>query len=304
MSDYIETINRLKALRLSEYPVDEIKQLLSDFGRVGVIVMTLHEGKTIIRARPNESNEIFNTISDLSYKPSEYNKTFQRASTPLTTMFYGCVVPEKIEEGELDNARVTAVFEASKLYRKGIENGEEKITFSRWTATNDIPLIAIVFNQDFVKTSSHTNELYTAYQGFLQQNNPTDVIKSNAITEFLASEFAKSETPNDFDYLISALYTELVVQKGFAGVYYPSVRAEGKGFNVAIHPDFVERCMTPIVAGECALYKKGKHIVLDNDTITEIDSGQTEIKFEPITDPTRHSGREICYKILNNEIKI
>jgi len=304
MSDYIETINRLKALRLSEYPVDEIKQLLSDFGRVGVIVMTLHEGKTIIRARPNESNEIFKTISDLSYKPSEYNKTFQRASTPLTTMFYGCVVPEKIEEGELDNARVTAVFEASKLYRKGIDEGEEKITFSRWTVTNDIPLIALVYHKDFINGSSHTNELFTAYQSFLKSNNPLDIKKSNAITEYLASEFAKTETSNDFDYLISALYSELVVQKGFAGVYYPSVRTEGKGFNVAIHPHFVENCMIPIVAGECSLYKKDKHIVLDNDTITEIGLGQKEIKFEPIIDPTRHSGREICYKVLNGEIQL
>lgn len=302
MSGFVETIDKLRALKLSEYPVDEIKKLLSDFGKVEVIVMTLHKGKTIMRARPNEPNETFKTISELSFKPSGFNKTYQRASTPLTTMFYGCVVPENIEKGELDNARVTAIFEASKLYRKGIENGEEKITFSRWTVTNDIPLIAIVYNQDFVKSSSHTNELYLAYQSFLQQNNPSDVLKSNAITEFLASEFAKSETPNDFDYLISALYSELVVQKGFAGVYYPSVRAEGKGFNVAIHPDFVESCMIPIVAGECSLYKKEKHIVLDNDTITEIDSGQTEIKFEPITDSTRHSGREICCKILNNEI--
>jgi hypothetical protein len=62
--------------------------------------------------------------------------------------------------------------------------------------------------------------------------------------------------------------------------------------------------MTPIVAGECSLYKKGNHIVLDNDTITVIETGQTNIKFEPITDPASHSGREICYKILNNEISI
>ena len=304
MSGFLETIDKLKDLNLSEYPVDEIKKLLSDFGRFGVIVMTLHKGKIIMRAIPNEPNETFKIISELSFKPLKFNKTYQRASTPLTTMFYGCVVPENIEKGELDNARVTAVFEASKLYRKGIENGEEKITFSSWKFTNDISLIAIVYNQDFVKSSSHTNELYLAYQSFLQQNNPSDVLKSNAITEFLACEFAKSETPNDFDYLISALYSELVVEKGYAGVYYPSVRAEGKGFNVAIHPDFVESCMIPIIVGECSLYKKGKYIVLDNDTITEIDSGQTEIKFEPITDRNRHSGREICYKVLNNEIKI
>lgn len=303
MTNSNNPIDRLKALNLSTNPIEDIREIMHDFGRVGVIVMTLHEGKTIIRARPNETNQTFSLISDISYKPAKFNTTYQRASTPHTTMFYGCVVPENIAKDEFDNARVTAVLEASKLYREGIEDGEEKITFSRWTVTKDIPLIAIVYHKDFINNSSHTSELYSAYQSFLQ-SSPADLINSNIITEFLASEFAKSETQNEFDYLISALYTELVVQQGYAGVYYPSVRAGGKGFNVAIHPYFVDNCMIPIVAGECTIYKRGEHIVMDNDTITEIELGQTEFTVKPITDPQSHSGREICYKVLNGEIKL
>jgi len=303
MSEVTNPIQKLKELTLSKYPVDEINKIMKEFGKFGVVLMTLHEGKSIIRARPNEGNETFKTVSEISYKPAKFNTTFQRASTPNTTMFYGCVVPENIAEGELDNARVTSIFEASKLYRQGIENGEEKITFSRWPVTKDIPLIAIVYHKDFINNSSHTNELHTAYQKFLQ-SNPNDIVNSNAVTEYLASEFAKIETPHDYDYLISALFTEVALQQGFAGVYYPSVRAEGKGFNVAIHPDFVDNNMIPIVAGECSLYKKAKHIVLDNDTITEIAKGQTTFEVKPITDPQFHSGREICYKILNGEIKV
>lgn len=299
----INPISKLKNIDLSKYPIDEIKSIMKEFGRFGVVVMTLHEGKTIIRARPNEPNETFKNISELSYKPANFNTTYQRASTPNNTMFYGCVVPENIAEGELDNARVTAIFEASKLYRREIENGEEKITFSRWTVTKDIPLIAIVYHKDFINNSSHTNELHTAYQAFLK-SNPQDIANSNTVTEYLASEFAKKETPNDYDYLISALFTEVALSQGFAGVYYPSVRAEGKGFNVAIHPDFVNSSMKAIVSGECSLYKKAKHIVLDNDTITEIEDGKTEFKMHPITDPQFHSGREICNKILNGEIKV
>lgn len=295
-------INRLNGLNLSNYPIQEIRNIITDFGRVGVIVMTLHKGKTIIRARLNETNETIKSISELSYKPYKLNKTFQRASTPQTTMFYGCVVPENNEEGEPIIARVTSVLEVSNLYRKAIDEGVEKITFSRWVVTKDIPLIAMVYHKDFVNNSSHTSELYNAYKLFLQ-NNPSDLEKSYAITEFLASEFAKSETSNDFDYLISALYTELVVQQGFAGVYYPSVRAEGKGFNVAIHPYFVENCMIPIVAGECTLYKKGKSIVLDNDTITEVEKGQTNIVFKPNTNPKEHRGSEISNDILNDSNK-
>jgi len=294
-------ISKLKNLNLSKYPVDEINSIMKEFGKFGVVVMTLHEGKSIIRARPNEQNETFRTVAELSYKPAKFNTTFQRASTPNTTMFYGCVVPENIAEGELDNARVTSIFEASKLYRQDIESGEEKVTFSRWTVTKDIPLVAIVYHKDFINNSSHTNELHTAYQAFLK-DNPNDIANSNAVTEYLASEFAKKETPHDYDYLISALFTEVVLSQGFAGVYYPSVRAEGKGFNVAIHPDFVNGNMKAIVSGECSLYKKAKHIVLDNDTITEIAEGATEFIMQPITDPRFHSGRDVCNKILNGEI--
>jgi hypothetical protein len=281
----IETnpISKLKNLDLSKYPVEEINSIMKEFGKFGVVVTTLHTGKTIIRARPNEPSRAFKSVSELSYKPAKFNTAFQRASTPNTTMFYGCVIPENLAEGELDNARVTAIFEASKLYRQEIENGEEKITFSRWTVTKDIPLIAIVYHKDFINKSSHTNELYIAYQEFIN-NKLDDIANSNAVTEYLASEFAKKETPNDYDYLISALFTEVVLSKGFAGVYYPSVRAEGKGFNVAIHPDFVNSNMKAIVSGECSLSKNGKHIVLVNETIAEISEGSTDFIMKPIKD--------------------
>lgn len=295
-------IDKLKKLNLSKYPINEINEIMKEFGKFAVVVTTLHKGKTIIRARPNESNETFKTVSEISYKPAKLNTDFQRASTPNTTMFYGCVVPDNIENEEFNNARVTATLEASKLYRQEIESGEEKITFSRWTVTKDIPLIAIVYHKDFINNSSHTNELHTAYQVFLE-NNPKETAKSNSVTEYLASEFAKKETPHDYDYLISALFTELVISQGFAGVYYPSVRAEGKGFNVAIHPEFVNNNMKAIVSGECTLYKNGKDVVLDNDTIIEISEGKTEFIMQPITDSKIHYGREICIKTLNEKTK-
>lgn len=296
-------IDKLKKLNLSKYPINEINEIMKEFGKFAVVVTTLHKGKTIIRARPNELNETFKTVSEISYKPEKFNTTFQRASTPNTTMFYGCVVPENIAEGELDDARVTSILEASKLYRQEIESGEEKITFSRWAVTKDIPLIAIVYHKDFINNSSHTNDLHNAYQVFLE-NNPKETAKSNTVTEYLASEFAKKETPHDYDYLISALFTELVISQGFAGVYYPSVRAEGKGFNIAIHPEFVNSNMKAIVSGECTLYKNGKDVVLDNDTIIEISEGKTEFIMQPITDSKIHYGREICIKLLNEKIKV
>lgn len=75
-------INRLEALDLSQYPYFEIKELIRELGKVGFIIFTLHPGKTITRARCDGN---LKTVSDLSYKPRQYNKQCQRASTPMRT---------------------------------------------------------------------------------------------------------------------------------------------------------------------------------------------------------------------------
>lgn len=294
-------ISKLKELSLSKYPLEEIKSVIDEFGTIGFITMKLNQGESIIRARPNEDKP-FNKISDLSYKLAKYNTRYQRASTPNTTMFYGCVAPDIIVNGEPYNAKVTAIYEASKLLRHGIIEGEEKITFSRWKVIKDIRLIAIVYHKNFIEKYSHTRELSNAHHNFLRLH-PNVSEKSMLVTEFIASEFAKNEIQSDFDYLISALFTEKVLSLGFAGVYYPSVRAEGQGINVAIAPHFVENNMEPVFAGECTLYKKGNRNVLDNDTICELNAERADFTFRAI-EPWLHKGREECYKILNTEKKI
>lgn len=74
-----------------------------------------------------------------------------------------------------------------------MQDGEQKITFSKWVVTQDIPLIAICYHKDFTSKSSHTKELYNAYQN-ATKTLPTDLLENSlADTTFLASEFAKGE---------------------------------------------------------------------------------------------------------------
>lgn len=107
-------INRLEALDLSQYPYFEIKELIRELGNVGFIIFTLHPGKTITRARCDGN---LKTVSDLSYKPQQYNKQCQRASTPMRTMFYGCIVPE---EQNIIDTRFISACESSSLIRGGV----------------------------------------------------------------------------------------------------------------------------------------------------------------------------------------
>ena len=112
-----EIIKSLKELDLSTYPVDEIRRLLNSLGQAAHIVVSYHKGKSIIRVRPNSKYQKFNYIDQLSYKPQKYNTTYQRASTPHKTMFYGCTVADNPSKGDLDNARAIAPFEAVKWLR-------------------------------------------------------------------------------------------------------------------------------------------------------------------------------------------
>jgi hypothetical protein len=281
MSDAKIPIIKLRDLDLSSYPVDKIAQIMDEFGLFGVIKLTLFEGRIIIRARPNERNLSFQHISDLTYKPEKYNKEFQRASIPNKSMFYGCFVPDNVGEGELDDARLAAVFETSRLYRKNIKDGEEIITLSYWMVKNDIPLIAIVYHEDFIDNSSYTKELFVAYQDFLLKNSRDTAKSSRLITDYIANEFAKKEIFHDFDYLISAIFTKRILDQGLAGVFYPSVRTEGKLFNVAIHPNFVKNNLIIDYVSEYTIRRKNNEMRLDINSTTHIEPGQTEFVLTP-----------------------
>ena len=101
-----EVITELRGLKLETNPDKKVRELLSQIGKVGFMSVTLHKGASVMRARPNNDGERFTKKADYSYKPQEFNKTYQRASTPNQTMFYGCVLPDNIEPGEFADSRV------------------------------------------------------------------------------------------------------------------------------------------------------------------------------------------------------
>ena len=264
-------ITELKSLDLSKYPEGEIRSLLAKMGRIGFISTTLHPGHIIVRARPNEEATIFRTREELSYKPGEYNKTFQRASTPHQTMFYGGIVPSGINQNISANARFAPAFEASHLIRNDTD-GIQTLTFTKWEVVKDIPLITICHHDDFVGKHAHTFSLNEEYQRSLKLM-PQDVAdRSMKMTAYLAQEFAKKLAPDDedYNYMVSSLFTELSLRKTNAGIYYPSVQTLGLGFNVAISPSVVDSSLKLIGASECTIYKKGKSILVDNETSCDI----------------------------------
>ena len=256
-------ISELSSLDLSQVPHDQVKSKIQQLGKFGAVVTTLHPGKKIIRARLNDGVP-FTEISQLSYKPQTFNKTYLRASTPNKTMFYGSIVPEVISETEPDTARATIVFELSAFVRDKESVGEEDITFSAWEVCENIELVSLIHHKGFKRPTALSEKLQKEYEQFIS-NHPEMELPSKEISEYLASEFAKFPIGQHTDYLISAVYAEMTALQ-FDGVLYPSVQLAGEGVNVAIKPESVESKLKFLGASECTIYKNKEQVVVGNNT--------------------------------------
>jgi hypothetical protein len=250
-----EVIDELQKLDLSSYPEQKIRFLLNNIGFLASMVVVYHRGKSVMRARPHDENVRFTNKEDLSFKPQKFNKTYQRASTPYETMFYATAIPDNVEPGELDNMRIIGIAEAIPLMRDNQSCGFQKVSFGRWYVHENLNLLAIVHKDSYYQESSFTRELVEAFNEMSKKNPKELVGKSLKIQTYLADEFAKENLRGDYDYMISAIFTQIAVNKGYDGIFYPSVRVGGKGFNIAITPQATKK-LGLYVAGECSLYKR------------------------------------------------
>lgn len=294
----IDILDQLKQLDLTKYPYDEIKCLLGQLNKVAVMEFTLHPGKTITRARFEDGQQPYTTRSSLCYKPQKYNTGFQRASTPDQTMFYGSIIPENLEEGEIDNERLIVALEASEWIRDDDTCGVRLITFSKWEVIEDIKLLAIVHKKEFSDANSLTKKMINEFKDLLDKN-PEYKENSIHVSNFFANEFGKKHSGEDFNYMISAIYTKhiLKLSNGFEGVLYPSVRVDGKGFNIAITPDAADNKIKLTTVMGSTVYKRGKKVLIDNNSISLIKDENSEIIYQTLTDENT-MGENVCLEHL------
>ena len=273
-------IESLKKLDLSTYPKDEITSLLKQVGEICYIPVSFYRGKIVIRARPYlDGEQRFEKKKDYSFKPQEFNLKYQRASTPKQTMFYATAIPDNPQSGELYNLRVIGAVETIPMLRDTITSGYQKIAFGKWEVCKDIHLLAIIQKDKYVEASRYTKELSDYYQKFIE-TTPHDIKeRSLEFTSFLADEFSKEEIRDDYDYMISAIFSELATQNGLDGVFYPSVRMAGKGFNISITPEATKK-LRLMAAGECSIYKKKGQTEVGNDSSVELNGTEEEFKLK------------------------
>lgn len=261
-----KAIDYLQQLDLKKLPVEEARKMLGTMGNLPFMVSEFAPGKLIDRAVLNSDIEPeFNTKARIFYKPAQFNNTFQRASSPSQTMFYGSIIPEEILEGEIDNARITTAFELVDLLRDtNSGDGERVITYGKWLVTEKLSLIAIVDPQKQYKVK-YLNDIGNDYRNQMA-GLPVDLQqKTQDWLSFLTNEFRKDvKKDEEYNYMISGLFSEIAAQMNVDGVLYPSVRTNEDGICIAIKPQSAEAKLELIKVLQCKLVKVAKKVTIVN----------------------------------------
>ncbi|GAA3523818.1 hypothetical protein GCM10022393_43340 [Aquimarina addita] len=261
----MHAIDQLKELDLSEYPIAELDRILTSLGPLGIMLTDYHKtpegqySKEIERAVNNTKEEPeFNKVSRISFKPTEFNSNYLRASTPKNTMFYGTVISEKdFDKEEMRYPRIVGTSEIPSLMRNSnVIEGWSRLTFGNWEVIEGISLATII-DPTIEYEHPYLNGLRNQYVEFL--NEMPENVRENTIKclKFLSAEFSKYVSGgNNHEYLISAKFTEIFTKtSNYDGVVYPSIQSKGYGLCVAIHPRAMNKLKLTKVL-QCKLTKK------------------------------------------------
>jgi hypothetical protein len=249
-----QIVQLLKKQDLALYPLEDVLSLFRTIGSFPIIVTTLHPGRIIVRGQNYDSTADYTIPSRHSYKPEKLNTTYQRASTPLQTMFYGSITDEDIEKTAIDDniplARHIIMTEIGKTVKEDAD--KETVVFSSWVVLEDINLVSVIQSDAYKTPSKSIRNLQRDFKTKFGNLPEMDFIN------FVASEFSKEDASSeeDYKYLISAWFSKVCCDLGYDGVAYPSVRAGGSGLNVAIKPEAVDKKMKLIRADEVDIVRE------------------------------------------------
>jgi len=296
-------IQNLNSIDLSEQNEGKVKETLKKIRRYPTYVTQFHPGKVIYRARINDNNDDFSIRSELSYKPQQFNKTYQRASTPSRTMFYGAVIPQANIKEEIDSEIIISASETSELLRdpSNFEEGHQIIVFSKWRIIGTCELATILSLDDSKNITPYSKKAKENFLKWIKDNHTNYEYQSEKLTNYFADEFAKKDISTHHDYLISANLSDAFINKGLHGVIYPSVRLEGRGLNVAITPEFVDNHMRLEAVVECEIRKSGKKVVVNNLRMGYTNPYDQSFQLEKLEVGKYRAPDEEIKKMLNRE---
>lgn len=230
----MSVIDKLDALDLCSATIPEIQALLSRSG-LAIVTFKLQRGRSVYRARKHPSAIRIHYPRDLSYRTDLHKVGIGRANDVGQSIFYAA-----LPSAEIDQGLVIATVETSINFRNRTD-GLETFTVGRWKVTKDLEVAAFVFDGPHAQGMLLAEQMAKGHDDVMAGYSGQFRSESDALMARLAHEFGQV-VPNGHSerYKISAAVSDIMYKQGFAGVMYPSVLTEYKGFNVALLPGAVE----------------------------------------------------------------
>ena len=251
-------IEKIRNLDLNTVEIDEIKSLIYQLGKFALMAVDISKDAYVLRGRVDSSLCPYKSQEDFSYIKDE-NKVFAkgRVNREKQSIFYGCTSTD-----DEDYCQLQSMFEITGLLDDhSPEKDEEYIAMGKWRVKKPFTAWAIVHHKDFIEKNDSIAHMHENYLTFLE-NYPEKKEDYFLISEYFSSEFGKVvRKGNEHEYKISIAFAEVLFEYGIEAILYPTVKDEGKGFNIAILKHIVDTKLEYAKALIWRVLKNEKHIL-------------------------------------------
>lgn len=224
---------------------------------IPIVRYIIYPGSGLIRQRINPQGKEFYSISELNYPPAICLPKYGRVNLPYQSMFYACSFPKTYRNGT-PLPRVVSLLETSSFFKDKDSVGIERATVSRWEVTKPLNLIALPFVGGYAEPCQDVLNFARSWYDIIQDVsvNPDGM----ELIQYMSNEISK-DFASDHEYMIIANFVNYLLNvnmktKDSDGIIYPSVPAQGNGFNVAIKPNVADTKIRFVGASLCHLLKQ------------------------------------------------
>lgn len=273
----------LNAYDIEKGNLDELYRIFKEVDDydIPIVRFTIYPGSGLIRQRINLRGKEFQEVSELNYPPANYLSNHGRANLPYQSMFYACSFPSE-NEPNTPIPRIVSLLETSSFFKDKESTGIERATVSRWDVLETLNLIALPFWGDYNRPCQDVLNFVKAWQDIMNDSsvNPEGLELIQYMSNEIATDFSFDNEYIKIANFVNYLLNVNAKTKYADGIIYPSVPAQGGGFNVAVKPNIADAKIKFVGASLCHLLKQHdkSYVALMNDSLVNSDGTLTYIK--------------------------
>lgn len=236
IEDIQKRIEELQKLNLETQDFNELKNLVLPLIQCGLNTVIFPRGMRIHRGRCIDvDKEYLKHSSQLSYPPTNNLLRYNRASSGKYQIFYGSA--SKVY-GNNELGHIAVNFELSQIHDESFPNEFEYIGLGRWYSTDDFRVAVLGLDSKIAENNDDAVKL-KEFQTTLLNDLPERFKVIQLVSNFLSHEFSK-KVKFEYEYKITAAYGEVLFEMGFPAIMFPSVKTDGRVFNIAIMKKHVD----------------------------------------------------------------